>query len=193
MKVAILVGSVRIGRQSHKIAHHVERRLQERGIAVDLIDLAADPLPILEERSGRDPELQARVERLSERLQAADALLLVTPEYHGSFSGVLKNALDYFWEEFNRKPIGVVAVSAGKMGGINASTQLQHVILSLGAFPLPTKLLVPEVQSVFDESLQVKSEPVAKLTTRFLEEFLWFAHAVVQAKRAPQSSWLSVA
>lgn len=193
MKVAILVGSVRIGRQSHKIAHYVERKLQERGVTVDLIDLAENPLPILQERSGRDPDLQARVERLSERLRAADALLLVTPEYHGSFSGVLKNALDYFWEEFSRKPIGVVAVSTGKLGGINASTQLQHVILSLGAFPLPTKLLVPEVQSVFDESLQVKSEPVAKLTTRFLEEFLWFARAIAEAKRATHSSWLSVA
>ncbi|WP_437837337.1 NADPH-dependent FMN reductase [Sorangium sp. So ce1153] len=184
MKIGIVLGSTRTGRQSHKVAHYLERRLQERRVATDLIDLAESQLPILEERGGRHPQLQARVQGLSARLHEADGLVFVTPEYHGSFSGVLKNALDYFWEEFNRKPIGVAAVSAGKLGGINASTQLQHVILSLGAFPLPTKLLVPEVQSAFDESLQVKGENVAKSTSRFLDEYLWFARAIVEAKRA---------
>jgi NAD(P)H-dependent FMN reductase len=188
MKVAILTGSVRSGRQSHKIAHHLERKLRERGAEADRIDLAETPLPILEDRSGRPPQLQATVQGLSARLRGADALVFVTPEYHGSFSGVLKNALDYFWEEFNKKPIGVVAVSAGKLGGINASTQLQHVILSLGAFPLPLKLLVPEVQSVFDESLQLRSEQVAKAADRFLDEYLWFAQAIVQAKQAGEIS-----
>ncbi|AUX44583.1 FMN reductase [Sorangium cellulosum] len=188
MKIAIVLGSVRAGRQSHKVAYYLEKKLRERGVAADLIDLAEDPLPVLDERAGRHPQVQAKVESLSARLHAADALLFVTPEYHGSFSGALKNALDYFWEEFNKKPIGVVAASAGKMGGINASTQLQHVVLSLGAFALPTKLLVPEVQGVFDDALQIKSEGVAKLATRFLDEFLWFAGAIVQAKRAAQAA-----
>ncbi len=184
MKIGILLGSTRIGRQSHKVAYYLERKLRESHVATDLIDLADDALPILEERAGRHPELQENVQRLSARLHEADGLLFVTPEYHGSFSGVLKNALDHFWEEFNKKPIGVVAVSAGKLGGINASTQLQHVVLSLGAFALPTKLLVPEVQSAFDESLQPQSEQLVKSTQRFLSEYLWFARAIVQAKRA---------
>lgn len=184
MKIGILLGSTRIGRQSHKVAHYLEMKLQERGVATDLIDLADDPLPILEERAGRHPQVQARIQALSVRLHEADALVFVTPEYHGSFSGVLKNAIDHFWEEFGKKPIGVVAVSAGKLGGINASAQLQHVILSLGAFPLPTKLLVSEVQNAFDESLQVKGEQVVKSTQRFLDEYLWFARAIVQAKQA---------
>ncbi|WP_437969395.1 NADPH-dependent FMN reductase [Sorangium sp. So ce260] len=185
MKIGILLGSTRTGRQSHKVAHYLEKKLQERGVATDLIDLADNPLPILEERAGRHPQVQARVQALSARLHEADGLVFVTPEYHGSFSGVLKNALDHFWEEFGRKPIGVVAVSAGKLGGINASTQLQHVVLSLGAFAMPTKLLVSEVQSAFDESLQPRSEHVVKSTQRFLDEYLWFARAIVQAKQAP--------
>ncbi|WP_437782711.1 NADPH-dependent FMN reductase [Sorangium sp. So ce1097] len=184
MRISILLGSTRTGRQSHKVAHHLERELQKRSVATDLIDLAESPLPILDERAGRHPQIQARVQGLSARLHEADGLLFVTPEYHGSFSGVLKNALDYFWEEFSKKPIGVAAVSAGKLGGINASTQLQHVILSLGAFPVPTKLLVPEVQSAFDESLQVNGEHLVKSTARFLDEYLWFARAIVDAKRA---------
>ena len=62
MKVAILTGSVRSGRQSHKIAHHLERKLRERGAEADLIDLAETPLPILDDRSGRPPQLQAAVQ-----------------------------------------------------------------------------------------------------------------------------------
>lgn len=182
MKIAILLGSVRIGRQSHKIARYLQTRLQEKGITADLIDLAENPLPIMEERSGIHPQLPPEVRRIGVRLREADALVFVTPEYHGSFSGVLKNALDYFGAEFQKKPIGVVTVSAGKMGGINASTQLQHVILSLGAFALPTKLLVPEVQNAFDDSFQPVNEGLIKSVNKFLDDYLWFADAVYQKK-----------
>ena len=151
MKIAILIGSIRQGRQSHKIAHHLRRALEERGQTIDLVDLAAVQLPLLEERVGKHPQLPHTAQELSNRLHAADAIILVTPEYHGSFSGVLKNALDYFYAEFSKKVVGTVGVSAGKFGGINAASQLQQVILSLRAFPLPTKLLVPEVYRASNE------------------------------------------
>lgn len=182
MKVSLILGSVRSGRQSHKVAYYLKKQLQHRGIQTDLIDLAEEPLPIGGSEDAQHPMYQERIEEIGKRLQEADALLFVTPEYHGSFSGVLKNALDYYWVQFHRKPIGVVAVSAGKMGGINASTQLQHVILSLGAFPLPLKLLVPEIQHIFDEDFQPLRESIALSANRFLEEFLWFADAVYQKK-----------
>lgn len=136
----------------------------------------------MEERAGMLTPPHALVQDLSEQLQQADALLLVTPEYHGSFSGVLKNALDYFWAEFTKKPTGVVAISAGKLGGINAATQLQHVVLSLGAFALPTKWLVPEVQLAFDDAFQRLQAQVERTATAFLDDFLWFAQALQRAK-----------
>lgn len=83
-----------------------------------------------------------------------------------------------------------MAVSAGKMGGINASTQLQHVILSLGAFPLPLKLLVPEIQHTFNDAFQPLRESIALSANRFLEEFLWFANAVYQKKVKKQQEHL---
>jgi azobenzene reductase len=100
MKIAILIGSIRQGRQSQKIAHYLQRQLQAKGLHIDLIDLAENQLPMLEERVGRHPQLPQEVHDLSTRLHAADAVIMVTPEYHGSFSGVLKNALDYFYGEF---------------------------------------------------------------------------------------------
>ncbi|HWV69451.1 MAG TPA: NADPH-dependent FMN reductase [Chitinophaga sp.] len=184
MKIAILIGSIRQGRQSQKIAHYLQKKLTDRGLDTDLVDLAQTQLPMLEERVGIHPQLPQVVKDLSIRLHAADALIFVTPEYHGSFSGVLKNALDYFSSEFSRKAIGIVTVSAGKLGGINAATQLQQVILSVGAYALPVKLLVPEVYGAFTDTQELTSEHTAKSAARFLDEFYWLASAVYEKKKA---------
>jgi azobenzene reductase len=182
MKIAILLGSVRTGRQTHKIAYYLENKLNELGVQAQLLDLATDPVPLMDERYSKvsSPEIAS----LGNSLKEADAILLVSPEYHGSFTGVLKNALDYYWAEFARKPIGVVTTGSGKLGGINASTQLQHVILSLGAYPLPFKLLIPEIQHAFDAQMQPIREDVVRNTNKFLNEFVWFANAIVDAKDA---------
>lgn len=186
MKIAILLGSARIGRQSHKVARYLSNELVKRGFDTDLIDLAEDPLPLLEDKAGQNPDEVEQRRKVSRRLSVADALLFVSPEYHGSFSGVLKNALDYFWSEFQKKPIGVATVSSGKMGGINASTQLQHVILSLGAYPLPLKLLVSEVHTAFDNEFNIVREQLTSSAGRFLDEFTWFAEAITEKKERIQ-------
>ena len=184
MKVAIILGSIRIGRQTHKIAYYAEQKLKERGVETVMIDLGNHPLPFMDERATRPETETEEIAAMGTQLKEADAILLVTPEYHGSFTGVLKNALDYFWAEFSRKPMGVITTGSGRMGGINASTQLQHVILSLGAYPMPYKLLVPDIQNAFDDQIQPLREDVVKNTERFLHEFVWFANAIVTAKEA---------
>ncbi|MDR8393761.1 NAD(P)H-dependent oxidoreductase [Aliifodinibius sp. S!AR15-10] len=182
MKVAILLGSVRMGRQTHKAAYYLKNELINRNIETDLIDLAEDSLPILRERAGHHPDPPENALQIGERLDDADALLLVTPEYHGSISGVLKNAIDYYWSEFKKKPIGVVTASAGSFGGINASHHLQEIILSIGAYPMPMKLLVSGVGNAFDDSFEPQHDDIVKSTDKFLDEFLWFADAIHQKK-----------
>jgi NAD(P)H-dependent FMN reductase len=183
MHITIVLGSVRKDRQSFRLGYYLEKRLSEKGVVTDVLDLAETPLPVF----GQEGEASVNADQIGRRLRRSDALLLVTPEYHGSFSGALKNALDYYWEEYYRKPIAVAAASAGKMGGINASVQLQHVILSLGAYPLPVKLLVPQVQDAFDDSFAPVRESVTQAADHFLDEFLWFADALC-AKKAPAAA-----
>ena len=186
MKIAILLGSVRMGRQTHKAAYYLKKKLENRNIETDLIDLAEEPLPVLKERVGHHPDPPENAVEISKRLHEGDALLLVTPEYHGSISGALKNAIDYYWNEFQKKPIGVVAASAGGFGGINASTHLQQIILSVGAYPMPLKLLIPQVHDAFDESYEPQNENIEQSAENFLDEFLWFADALHQKKIAEQ-------
>ncbi|WP_439490402.1 NADPH-dependent FMN reductase [Algoriphagus sp.] len=182
MKIVILAGSARRDRKSFNVCVHLEKLLSGLGIEVDLLDPVKTPLPVFDDFADGNPAVTQAVEKMGKRLENADAMVFVTPEYNGSFSGVLKNTLDYFWAEFSEKPIGVAAVSSGKMGGINASTQLQHVILSLGAYPLPIKLLVPDVDNTFDEHLNPTSEDFIKNSNRFTKKLLWFANAVSSAK-----------
>ena len=152
-----------------------------------MIDLAEHPLPMMEEDNGRLRSPADDISIIGTQLKEADSMILVSPEYHGSFSGVLKNALDFYWAEFKKKPIGVVTTGSGKMGGINASTQMQHVVLSLGAYPLPTKLLIAEIQHAFNDQYEPLREDIVKNTDRFINEFSWFAHAIIKAK-AEQSA-----
>lgn len=182
MKVAILIGSVRNGRLSQKAGYFVQKKLVARSIDAEIIDLAEYPLPIMEERINRDPNPPANALIIADKLKKADAMILVTPEYHGSYSGVLKNALDYFLPEFSKKVIGVVTATTGRFGGINASVQLQHVILSMGAYALPSKLIVPDLANAFDDALQPKQEILAKQAERFIDEFTWLAKAIIDAK-----------
>lgn len=182
MKCAIILGSIRIGRQSHRVAYYLERRLREKGVDVLMIDLAEHPLPMMEEDNGLLRSPADDVSIIGAQLKEADAMILVSPEYHGSFTGVLKNALDFYWAEFKKKPIGVVTTGSGKMGGINASSQMQHVILSLGGYPLPTKLLIPEIQHAFNENFEPLRDDIIRNSDRFLNEFSWFANAIVSAK-----------
>lgn len=183
MIIALLIGSCREGRQSHKIAYYLETELQQRAVSTDIIDLGGNTCRAPGNTAHSCAGMCGRACNISARVQEADALILVTPEYHGSFSGVLKTTLDSMGTEFYRKPIGVVTVSSGRMGGILASAQLQHVVLSLGAYALPDILLVPEVQTAFDDSFQLVNERTIKSAKKFLDEYLWFSDAISTKKK----------
>ena len=185
MHVVILLGSVRKGRKSDRVARYLEDRLTAYpGISVTLLDLLTLDLPIYADRWQRQDDPAPDLVRMGAALAQADALIFVSPEYHGSYTGALKNAVDHYWKEFHRKPIGVVTTGSGRMGGINASIQMQQLVLSLGAYPLPLKLLVPFVDEAFGPDDQPTDPKLITQADRFLEEFCWFGQALVAARQA---------
>jgi NAD(P)H-dependent FMN reductase len=77
--------------------------------------------------------------------------VLGTPEYHGSFSGVLKNALDLMgFDEFEGKMIGLIGVSAGRTGAFEALTSLRNVGRALHAWVVPEQVSIPNAARAFD-------------------------------------------
>ena len=184
MNILIISGSVRTGRQTHKVAVELGNQLIEAGYQhTKVLDIAAYNLPVAEEQFGKIQQPVPGIEIIQQALHGADAMVFVSPEYHGSFSGALKNFLDYFSTEFFRKPIGVASVSTGRMGGINASSEMQQLVLSLGAFPMPVKLIVPLVHNAFAEDDTLKEDFQKAGFKRFVHEFGWFASAIAEKKK----------
>lgn len=184
MRVAIVLGTTRIGRQSEKVAQALFTYLKQHSDwELDMLDIAAFPFPVFEERIAKLPEPHPKLIEFGNRLNEADALIFVVPEYNGSMPGAFKNAFDHFYKEYRQKPIGVVGVSDGKFGGVQASLQLQALILHVFAYPLPTKWLVPMVTSVFGAYGTITDEQVLKGLARFYADFKWFAEAIYNHKK----------
>ncbi len=184
MKIAVVLGTTRIGRQSEKVANELVARLKtHEGFEIDFLDIAQFPFPVFEERIRLHPDPPQGLLEFSQRLHNADGIIFVIPEYNGSLPGTFKNAFDHFYAEYKRKPIGVVCVSDGKFAGVQASIQLQTLILHVFAYPMPTKLLVPFVNKAFDEAGKLIDETVDKGMTRFIDEYKWFAEAIVNQKK----------
>jgi NAD(P)H-dependent FMN reductase len=103
------------------------------------------------EFAGLDCSPSPGILRLKQQVRQAHGILLGTPEYHGSFSGVLKNALDLMgFEEFEGKMIGLVGVSAGRLGAFDALNTLRNVGRALHAWVVPEQVSIPEATKVFD-------------------------------------------
>src|SRR5512133_3240928 len=146
----IIAGSTRRDRQSIKVARFVLAKLQQRkGVETELLDLLQYNFPIMEERLDHRDDPPAGLREYAAKIARSDSLIIVTPEYNNGYPGVLKNALDYLLPEYERKPIGIVTVSAGGFGGLTCLAQLRLVTLGMGAFPIPESLPVSRAHDSF--------------------------------------------
>ena len=115
LQMAILIGSTRQGRFAPVIANWFARYIQTRqDFIVDMIDLAEAALPDV---LGRN--LEPAVETLRPRLAAADAFVIITPEYNHSFPAPLKTAIDWYSKEWQARPVAFVSYG-GNAGGLRA-------------------------------------------------------------------------
>jgi NAD(P)H-dependent FMN reductase len=142
----------------------------------------------MEERLHRRDDPPPRLQEYSDKISRADSLIIVTPEYNNGYPGVLKNALDYLLPEYERKPIGIVTVSAGSFGGINCLAQLRLVTLGMGAFPIPENLSVSRVHDSFQEDGTPNDLAYEKRAAGFLDEVLWFGEAIADRKAKERSA-----
>ncbi len=149
---------------------------RDAGADVELIDLRELELPFCdgkEDESGYPED----VFELRDRVDAADGIVLGTPEYHGGYSGVLKNALDLMgFDEFEGKMIGLVGVSGGRMGAFGAMNALREVGRALHAWVVPTQASIPRAWSVFeDDTGELTDEDLADRVRQVGEELVRYA------------------
>lgn len=174
-RIGIIIGSTRPGRNGEQVGQWVHRLASQRADATfELIDLADHPLPHLDEPVS--PVLgnyqNAHTKEWAQVISAYDGFVIVTPEYNHSTSGVLKNAIDYLYAEWNNKAVGFV--SYGAVGGVRAVEHLRLVAGELKMADVKTNVALSMFDDFEEFSRFAPSERQVAALTRMLDEVvLW--------------------
>jgi NAD(P)H-dependent FMN reductase len=168
--IPVILGTSRMGRMSLHVARLVAQEAGKRaGVETELIDIAHLPLPIDDAGEAiKDPGYSAKMDR-------ADALVIVSPEYNHGYSGLLKHVLDSCLKEYIHKAVGIVGVSAGPFGGARMIQNLLPVMRELGLVTIFWDVSFSAVQKVFDKDGKLLDPAFIGRIDKFLNELIWMA------------------
>jgi len=182
MRIEIVSGSPRQHSNTHRVALHLHHLLQQKTEhEIGLLDVRNYPLPLLQKVFATVEDTPAEFKELAHRIFQADAFIMVTPEYNGSYSPAMQNMFDHFPKQ-HRKVFGLVTASTGALGGMRAAMQLQQFTLALFGIPSPYMLVTPHVDKKFDVEGNLVDLTFQKSIDVFVKEFLWLAEKVVEEK-----------
>jgi chromate reductase, NAD(P)H dehydrogenase (quinone) len=170
MNILGIPGSLRRG-SYNKAALRAARTFCPREASIDIFDL--DDIPPFNQDQEHDPP--ARAAELKNRVRSADAVLFVTPEYNYSFSGVLKNAIDwgsrpYGDNSWTGKPAAIMGASTGLLGTARAQYGLRQVLLGAGMLALTRpEVMISQAATKFDAQGTLVDEKTMALITKLLQ------------------------
>jgi len=175
--IPVILGTARMGRMSLHAAQLVTVELGKcLGVETDLIDIANLPLPT------NDAGEAIKHPDFSDKLNRADALVVVSPEYNHGYSGLLKHVLDSCLKEYIHKAVGIVGVSAGPFGGTRVIQNLLPVMRELGLVTIFWDINFSSVQRVFTRDGKLLDESYIRRTHKFLKELIWMAKTLRQGR-----------
>ncbi|MEU7745667.1 NAD(P)H-dependent oxidoreductase [Nonomuraea sp. NPDC049158] len=185
LKIAVILGSTREGRFGTGVAAWVVDHIAQRAdMSADLVDLVETPLPTVFPVLGQPPAAQEDKDLLaavSPRLAAADAFVIVTPEYNHSFPAALKNAIDWHSRQWHAKPVGFVSYGAFS-AGLRAVEQLRLVLAELHAVTIRDGVGFQRAWEQFDGEGKAVDPAADAAAKTMLDQLAWWAHALREAK-----------
>lgn len=182
MRIEIIAGSPKQNSVTHRVALYLHKLLSDTtGHQVGILDVRSYPLPLLQRVYTTVDDAPEEFKSLAERMFAADAFIIVTPEYNGSYSPAMQNMFDHFPKQ-HHKVFGLVTASPGALGGMRAAMQLQQFVLALFGIPSPYMLVTPQVDKKFDAEGVLLDAGFQKSIDVFVKEFLWLGKKLVNEK-----------
>jgi len=187
-RIGIVIASTRDGRFGEKPAQWIHEIAQQRtDLAFELVDLRDHPLPFFNEASAPawGPVKNEAAQRWQARLASFDGLIVVTPEYNHGPSAVLKNAIDWAYKEFIRKPIGFVGY--GGVGAARAVEQLRLVAVEMQMAPVrhAVHIGMVEFMGIWQQGKSFGDFPhLAQSAAGMLDDIAWWAKALKTAREA---------
>lgn len=182
LRLAVINSSVREGRFGPTVARwFVTRSGQRADVEVDLIDLADHPLPHELSHSPAD-EVAGLLSAVSPRLAAAEAFVVVTPEYNHSYPASLKTLIDWHRTQWLAKPVGFVSYG-GLSGGLRSVEHLRPVFAELHAVTVRDCVSFHNVWGQFDGSGAL-TEPTAATSAAkaLLDQLVWWGVSLREAR-----------
>lgn len=189
LKVAVILGSNREGRFGPVIADwFLGRAARYEGIETELIDVVTARLPTALSFCPT-PEEAARVAAVSARLAAADAFVVLTPEYNHSFPAPLKNLIDWHRAEWQAKPVAFVSYG-GRSGGLRAVEQLRQVFAETHTVSVRDTVSFHNAGALFDDEGNHRDPAdVDAAAKALLDQLVWWGNALRDARnRHPYSA-----
>jgi NAD(P)H-dependent FMN reductase len=182
MKIEIISGSPRVTSVTRRVALYLKNWLKENSEhEVNIIELKDWQLPPVQTVFVSVEKTPDDFKPLAERIFNADAFILVTPEYNGSYSPAMKNLLDHFPKQ-HHKPFGIVTASTGPLGGMRAAQHLLLLVPALFGIASPYLLIVPGVDKKFSADGDLLEESFSNMLRNFITEFLWLSEKLVKEK-----------
>lgn len=179
MRIEIISGSPRTNSTTKRVALNIHDHLKHNSDhEIGLIDMQDWNLPPIQSVFTSVDKTPVEFKPLAERIFNADAFILVSPEYNGSYSPAMKNLLDHFPKQ-HHKPFGIVTASPGAMGGIRAAQQMQLLVAALFGIASPYMLIVPQVDKKFDITGSLTDPSFENTVHNFVTEYLWLAESIV--------------
>jgi azobenzene reductase len=186
IKIPVVLGSVREGRKSLFAAKLINQALKDKKVESVLVDFKEMPLPFFYSAllpiQLKGNYQNSNVQKWSDIARGADAFVLIVPEYNHGYSAVLKNALDWLYLEFEKKPFGLVGVSSGTFAGARAIEQMRPIIENFSGFAIRETVMFGPVGKAFDEQGKLIDESYLKKIEGFLQSLMWFTEAMNKAR-----------
>lgn len=189
LQVKIILGSTRLSRFSEKAGAWIKELARKNGeFDVELLDLRDYALPFYDEPVSPSTitdggYARAEVKLWAQKIREADAYIIVAPEYNHGIPAVLKNALDYVYHEWNRKPVAFVAY--GSVGGARSVEQLREVAVELQMAPIRHAVHIPNPWELLELDGSLREGALGaheKSAEGMLDNLLWWAHALRNAR-----------
>ncbi|MDB5871181.1 MAG: NADPH-dependent reductase [Ramlibacter sp.] len=187
-KIGIIIGSTREGRFGDKPARWIHSIAAKRDdLQFEIVDLRDHPMPFFSEpmSPSRGPAKNEHAQAWAAKLATLDGFIIVTPEYNHGPSAVLKNALDYAYSEFVRKPVAFVGY--GGVGAARAIEQLRLVVSELQMVSVRNAVHVGMVEflGILQQGKGLDDFPhLVQAANGLLDDLAWWTKALKQARTA---------
>ncbi len=185
--IKIILGSTRNNRAGDKVAQWVLEEAKKYNLfETELIDLREYTLPFFEldiSPAYKKPNYNEIQEKLSKKIEEADGFIFVMPEYNHGYTGVLKNMIDTFYNEWRIKPATFVSYG-GVSGGTRAVEQLREVLIELQVVPIRASVHIPFIFNQFSEEglLKEETKEAANLEAT-LQDINWWAEVLKEPRK----------